>query len=574
LNKIKIYSYISFVSLIISLIPQIQGLFVVPQVFAATQVSSVSTEKGGWATFGVVFPQRAVTTPLQVGSLPTQTDVKVKWPDGSTRQAILTTKVPSAGTYPINTIASQTGTPPAITPMCTAEITIAGVKYVATPSGAPQSLWLSGSQVTEGRWLVPFGNHPARKLRLDQRTFSDGAVKCDFSIENALNVSQTKPETYDVVLKYNGSPIYTRTNVVQGSFARWRYVYWDAGTDANATADLTTFIAAKAIPNYQTSIITNDNLSVPAVPASGTAWQIPPSGYDANGNKLTSWDILNLGPMHYPMWDYGGREDIGPYPEWVAQFVTFRNSNTRAYMLKIADLAGSWANHITEVDDSIPSVEQKPNFWLLRSATTDGANGPANNKAGIRPEYDDNYLDGAWRPELGNAHQPSFSYVPYLVTGDRYYSDEMRFWASDAVITWNPSLDGKPLSINDDEIRGTSWGMRDIVDATTYLPDGDPNKVYFRKVVDATLSDIQTDAQVPDVTGLGAIMLGRSAPNVYSAAPTTQLFMAWSLSHAADQGISNATGAALDRLTRPLIILLTHPQEYPIKYIPNISDGF
>jgi hypothetical protein len=454
--------------------------------------------------------------------------------------------------------------------MCTAEITIAGVKYVATPSGAPQSLWLSGSQVTEGRWLVSFGNHPSRKLRLDQRTFSDGAVKCDSSIENDLNVAQTKLETYDVVIKYNGNPIYTRTSVTHGSFARWRYVYWNEGNDANATADLTTFIAAKAIPNYQTSIITNDNLSVPAVPASGSAWQVPPTGYDANGNKLTSWDILNLGPMHYPMWDYGGREDIGPYPEWVAQFVAFRNPSTRAYMLKIADLAGSWANHITEVDDTIPNVTSKPNFWILRPETTDGTNGPANNKAGIRPEYDDNYLDGAWRPEVGNAHQPSFSYVPYLITGDHYYEDEMRYWASDAIISWNPTLDGNTFSINDDEIRGTSWGLRDLVDASVYLPDNDANKSYFRKVVDTTIASIQSDAQAPDVTGLGTIMLGRSAPDADHSNVTMHFFLAWSLGHAADQGIPNAaTGPAMDRLTRPTILMFNHPQEFPIKYIPT-----
>jgi hypothetical protein len=395
-------------------------------------------------------------------------------------------------------------------------------------------------------------------------------VKCDFSIENALNVAATNLEQYNVTLTMNGAPIYTRTGVVHGSFARWRYVSWQGGQDAKATPATGSFVEARAVPSYRTTLV-RDALAAPAAKGSGSGWEAPPSGFDpVTGAKRTSWDILNLGDMHYPMWDYGGREDIGPYPEWVAQFLAFGGPGERAYMLKIADLAGSWANHITEPDDRLPSVEQKPEFWLLRhNGATNGINGPANDKRGIRPEYDTNHLHGAWRPELGNAHQPSLAYVPYLITGDRYYADELRWWANDAVISWNPTLDGKPLSINDDEIRGTAWGLRDIVDAATYLPDGDTDKAYFGRVAAATLADIQRDALAPDVTGLGVMMLGRSAPTARHAAPTTQLFLAWALTHAADQGLANATGAALERLTRPAISLLLHGQEFPIRSVPS-----
>jgi hypothetical protein len=532
--------------------------------------TSMTTEGPGWATAGVVLPKGAASGVLRVENYPTQTDVKVRWDDGSIRHAIVTVKVPEARTYTVASAASAETSPATPSPTCSAEMTIAGNLYVAAPSGPPDSLWLRGSQVTDARWLTPFGRHPSRKLRLDQRTFADGAVKCDFSIENALNVFQTDQEQYSIVLKYQGSAIYARTGVVHGSFARWRHVFWKGGQDANATAALRTFIEARAIPPYLPNL-ERDNRGVPAEKPSGASWEPPPDGFDrTTGQKLVSWDILNIGDMHYPMWDYGGREDIGPYPEWAAQFIAFAGPRERAYMLKIGDLAGSWANHITEPDDRVPTVERKPEFWLLRfNAPTNGTNGPANNQRGIRPEYNNNYLDGAWRPEIGNAHQPSFAYVPYLVTGDRYYCDEMRFWANDAVITWNPVLDGKPFSINDDEIRGTAWGLRDVVDAATYIPDADGDKAYFRRVVDATVADIQAEAQVPDVTGLGAMMLGRSAADRNHMAPTTQMFLAWSLSHAADQGVANATGPALDRLTRPVIHLLLHPDEYPLRFVPS-----
>jgi hypothetical protein len=536
--------------------------------------TSVTTERGGWATVGVVLPKGAASAALRIENYPTQTDVKVRWPDGSIRHALLTAKLPKAGTYAVVTAAraAAAGSPPASSAACSAEITIAGNEYVAAPSGPPGSVWLTGAQVTDARWLTPFGRHRSRKLRLDQRTYADGAVKCDFSIENALNVAETDQEQYNVVLKYRGAAVYARNAVVHGSFARWRYVFWQGGQDDNGTADLRSFVEARAIARYLPDL-ERDNRVVPPEKPSGTAWEIPPEGFDrTTGKKLTSWDILNIGDMHYPMWDYGGREDIGPYPEWVAQFVAFHGVRERAYMLRIGDLAGSWANHVTETDDRVPSVERKPEFWLLRfNAPTNGSNGPANNQRGIRPENDKNHLHGAWRPEIGNAHQPSLAYVPYLVTGDRYYCDEMRFWANDAVISWNPVLDGQALSINDDEIRGTAWGLRDLVDAATYLPDQDGDKTYFEHVVDATVADIQRDAQARDVTGVGAIMLGRSAPDRSHMAPTTQMFLAWSLSHAADQGVKNATGVALDRLTRPVINLLLHPGAYPLRYVPSWS---
>ena len=46
----------------------------------------------GWATFGLALPQGAARDAVQVGALPTQTDVKVKWPDGSIRFAVVSTR--------------------------------------------------------------------------------------------------------------------------------------------------------------------------------------------------------------------------------------------------------------------------------------------------------------------------------------------------------------------------------------------------------------------------------------------------------------------------------------------------
>src|SRR6185437_5510990 len=37
-----------------------------------------------------------------------------------------------------------------------------------------------------------------------------------------------------------------------------------------------------------------------------------------------------------------------------------------------------------------------------------------------------------------NAHQPSLAFVPYLLTGDRYYAEEMAFWANYGMVRTYP----------------------------------------------------------------------------------------------------------------------------------------
>ena len=59
----------------------------------------------GWATFGQAVPEgmAPMGSGLQIGGLPTQTDVKNRWPDGSIRFAVVTAKVPvGGGSYQIN----------------------------------------------------------------------------------------------------------------------------------------------------------------------------------------------------------------------------------------------------------------------------------------------------------------------------------------------------------------------------------------------------------------------------------------------------------------------------------------
>ncbi len=86
--------------------------------------------------------------------------------------------------------------------------------------------------------------------------------------------------------------------------------------------------------------------------------------------------------------------------------------------------------------------------------------------------------DTPWTPDA--AHQPSLAYVPYLITGDRFYLDELLFWAN-----WDMGgidsgyRDGAKGLINMNQIRGQAWSLRTLGEAAMALPDAHPMKSYF-----------------------------------------------------------------------------------------------
>src|SRR4029077_6156106 len=133
----------------------------------------------GWATFGEVVPQGAAVDALQVGSLPTQTDVKTRWPDGSIRSAGVTVSAP-AGPYSIAAAPAAPGSFAPQVPAASVTMTIGGTPYTATLPAAPAAdAWLDGPLVREWRaTLAPATSagtaHPFLRVNFDTRVYDDG----------------------------------------------------------------------------------------------------------------------------------------------------------------------------------------------------------------------------------------------------------------------------------------------------------------------------------------------------------------------------------------------------------------
>ncbi len=162
--------------------------------------------------------------------------------------------------------------------------------------------------------------------------------------------------------------------------------------------------------------------------------------------------------------------------------------------------------------------------------------------------------------EPDNAHVPGgLSLVPYLLTGDRYYAEELAFWANYAVLsTWpgNTPTDAASRSGGDaaagfgrgilatNQVRGFAWGLRNVADAAAYLPNGDPMKTPLRRIVMQNLAWLDNWAK----TKAGPLKMAW-LPGYGTEVDGTQRFaqlwmyeyLAWSIQHANDLGFLGGT---------------------------------
>jgi hypothetical protein len=215
----------------------------------------------------------------------------------------------------------------------------------------------------------------------------------------------------------------------------------------------------------------------------------------------------------------------------------YENPTQQRYVLANGDLAGSWNVHVQNPDGSLVSLDAAPTYWLDGRWSTQWYTGPkgANNMTDT----------AAMGPlEAENAHVPSLAYLPYLITGDRYYADEMKFWANDVLLSTFPDTRGGGQGLlNGNQPRGIGWGLRNMTDAAAYLPDSDPFKGYLAQKVENNL--VWLDGLAANPGPLGVAWLAVDPPDSTTPYEVVSLwgynYMAWAVYHANDQGFAGGT---------------------------------
>ena len=532
----------------------------------------------GWITFGQAVPQGVAPTGLKIGILDTQTDVKTTWPDGSIRFAVLTANVPAAGSYTV-VPAPVAGGVPLEPPLPAASVTLTsgGAAYTATlASTLSTDRWLSGPLAYEGRSIVaPVSSadasaHPFLRVIFDTRAYADGNGRVDVTVENVLDQAGATTVTYAAAITVNGETRFSRAVVEHYYLTRWRKVF-DVGTGARAaiTPDMTPFNVSRALPPYLPLVGTQ----VDAILSDGT------------------YDILRSGTLDPNMPAHGGNPDLAPFPDWTARYLVHKDPQQRSFVLANGDLAGSWPVHVREPEgaghsgvgpERLLSLNQRPLVWYDSRAQTDfmqpGVTLQDGTVTGNTTPLD--YIKGTPLPirEYGstvpgpgqsplipdNAHQPSLAYVPYLLTGDRYYAEEMAFWANYGILRTFPAdgVRGVGGILANNEVRGYGWALRNIADAAAYYP-GAAVSQYLSQKVQANLQFLDAYANSQDsVINPQRILWIGYRPEAGFISLWEQTYLAYAIDRANKQGFAGGL-AHRNAIALLQLRLFTSPSGYP-----------
>lgn len=462
---------------------------------AATPQSVVPVTFGQVFADGDVGAGDALAGQLADGSLlPLQMDVKARHADHFVRHALLTAVLPALAPGQILSLRLvKAGAAPAPQAMpapaallaaglrAGVVLTVDGARYTATvedllKSGAAAS-WLNGALVNEWMVAAPLRNaagqpHPHLSARFDVRAYAGlKQAKIDVILENDW-AYEAGPRNfvYDVQISVGGQPVYSKPALTHYHHARWKKTFWwGAAPQVLVKHNSAYLMASRALPNYDPQ----------AVPSAATLGALRL----AFNGALTEPMQRGLATAYMPQ--TGGRPDIGLLPGWAVSYLLSMDKDAKAAMLGAADLAGSWSAHFRDRDTGrVVSLLDHPYMTLLGRAG-DTIN-PATRKSEAFPACGG---DCASPLSADSSHEPNFAYLPYLVTGDHFYLEELQFWAMFNLLQANPGYRSNLKGLLGwDQIRGQAWSLRTLAEAAAITPEADPLKLQFETFLSNNLA--------------------------------------------------------------------------------------
>jgi hypothetical protein len=525
------------------------------------QNTSATEQRNVPFTVGQVFAKGALLATdglvgrMSSGGIALQVDVKATHPDGSVRHAIISGVVPSLAAGEVRNmdlVKAVTGSKTAAAPTTltgagfTAGVSanVGGVMYTASADALLKSgvykTWLAGPVVNEWHVTSPLKTsagvpHPHLTARFAIRSYAGlNKARVDVIIENNW-AYEPGPQnfTYDAQVQVGGQTVYSQAALKHLHHARWRKTFWwGSAPQAEVQHNTKYLIATGALPNYDTNLI------------------ISPTALNGLDSRWTNSNTAPMGPgiVVTAMSTAGGRPDIGPLPEWGAMYLLSMDKRAKKVTLGVGDLAGSWPVHYRDKRTDLPvSLANYPYMTLLGNAS-DTVN-PVTKQSEAFPACGGDCTT-VFKPV--SSHQPSLAYLPYLVTGDHYYLEELQFWANFNMLRTNPTYRSfeKGL-VKADEVRGQAWSLRTLGQTAYITPDNDPMKKYFVDRIGYNLDWYNTTYSVGNPNKLGvldgsgayafkAVAYPTPAGASTGIAPWQDDFFTWSVGHLSELGFTNA----------------------------------
>ena len=448
------------------------------------QNAAGAASKAQYVQFLQVFGQGAVPAGSDlyatVGGqkVPTQMEATQRYADGSVKVAVITLLEPAVAA---NTTLSGTLTAgqavtspdlPANAAIATGynlavNMDIQGVGAVRIDAAAELTkaiaagkaeILMQGPLATEVRVDVYVTS--SLHVTLDITTFADGstATQVQFNNDRAMTSSGG-------TISYNGISITQdgQTEFSHGALTQYQYQTWKVDVADSASAEPTLNVVHDVEYLERLGAMQNFDLQRPVNPQLLTD--------EARSLASSSWtNVLGVNDVTQYMPMTGGRPDIGPTTTANALWLITQNPVAATYALGQAEAAGTIPWHFYDpAHGRYLSLDDYPTIWI-------------DYRGGVKPTQMPSDSTG-WTTDT--AHQPDMSYIAYMLTGERYYLDQLNAQASWAIATtWNvPREDGLGIVANEaEQARAQAWTLRLINEAAYANPDGSEEKAYFTRI--------------------------------------------------------------------------------------------
>ncbi len=443
------------------------------------------TDKNPYATTGIFFKNGQVNpvnntviarttkgTPVNI-----QFDEQNFYPNGSVRFALITIEKPADTDNEFEVILSSTlGDKPqtkitALKPQVKViikrsdfgekSVTLSAAKSEVTP-------WRSGNLVDVRRYYAAVTAD--LMVEFDVTTFANGMVRSDVVMRyDRIYETPMTSIDYDMAILVNDKPYKALAKTHQNHHSKFRTPIRFGYSTENITAlNMSRIMDTKALARYDITL--------------GVAQDIINRDYGNFKNADNSRNGSSLINPHFP--DTGTREDIALLPQWTARYVLTSDDKEREVVLGQSETSAYIPWHfIDSKTNQAPLPHNHPKLYLDYRATFQ------NNK--IAPYGTE---DTGWVLDI--AHQPSLSYIPYMITGDRYYYDNLvaaYTWSRFSIINEGWGMLRNPVlrTQNFDQQRAYGWLQRLTAETALVVPDASPLRKHLTQQMAADVAYFQ-----------------------------------------------------------------------------------
>jgi hypothetical protein len=465
---------------------------VVPQPSGPADLVGINLQNTGTATltqhfvtFGQAFPKGAVRPAASLAgrftdrTRPIQMDVLATHPDGSVRFAALTTAYPQMAPGQslggVLSLQSSAAVPPvnlaALAPKLTVLLTLhtstgtttqtvdLGAALQRSLSSGKADYWLRGPAASQARVDVPVAN--AFHITADITGYADGRILADVQFNNDIAMGPKGGEvTLMATIALNGQAT-TYGPLNQFQYQDWHVLLGQTDVALNVQHDVAYLIRQGAALPY--SLTTG-------VAATTLAQYAATAGAAGFGKPLAVNGVTQYMPTT------GGRGDVGYTTQYDSVWLLTQDMRAARLGLAQGDTAGAVPWNMKLADGHWLTPGDFPKIW------SDPRGGPGSFTTGLTQHL--NAPVAGWTPDP--AHQPNLAYVPYLMTGSRWYLDRLNAEAA-FDLTWDwPTLRCTTAACDGvvnggDQVRQQAWALREIVEAGWIGKPGTFEASYFAK---------------------------------------------------------------------------------------------